>query len=43
MPQRRSGQPSDLDATLLLLASFRASGFITGAEIVVDGGMTVKI
>lgn len=38
VPQRRSGQPSDLDATLLLLASSRASGFITGAEINVDGG-----
>lgn len=38
VPQRRSGQPSDLDATLLLLASARASGFMTGAEINVDGG-----
>jgi len=38
VPQRRSGQPSDLDATLLLLASSRASGFMTGAEINVDGG-----
>lgn len=38
VPQRRSGQPSDLDGTLLLLASARASGFMTGAEIVVDGG-----
>jgi NAD(P)-dependent dehydrogenase (short-subunit alcohol dehydrogenase family) len=38
VPQRRSGQPSDLDATLLLLASAKASGFMTGAEINVDGG-----
>lgn len=38
VPQRRSGQPSDLDATLLLLASSKASGFMTGAEINVDGG-----
>ncbi len=38
VPQRRSGQPSDLDGTLLLLASSRASGFMTGAEINVDGG-----
>ena len=38
VPQRRSGQPSDLDATLLLLASTKASGFMTGAEINVDGG-----
>lgn len=38
VPQRRSGQPSDLDGTLLLLASAKASGFMTGAEINVDGG-----
>ena len=38
VPQRRSGQPSDLDATLLLLASAKASGFMTGSEINVDGG-----
>ena len=38
VPQRRSGQPSDLDATLLMLASAKASGFMTGAEINVDGG-----
>jgi NAD(P)-dependent dehydrogenase (short-subunit alcohol dehydrogenase family) len=37
-PQRRFGQPSDLDGTLLLLASPKASGFMTGAEINVDGG-----
>lgn len=38
VPQRRSGQPSDLDGVLLLLASAKASGFMTGAEINVDGG-----
>ena len=38
IPQRRAGQPSDLDGTLLLLASARASGFMTGASILVDGG-----
>jgi len=38
VPQRRAGDPSDLDGTLLLLASPRASGFMTGATIVVDGG-----
>ncbi|MCA3560198.1 MAG: SDR family oxidoreductase [Aestuariivirga sp.] len=38
VPQRRSGHPSDLDATLLLLASPKASGFMTGAEINIDGG-----
>lgn len=38
VPQRRAGDPSDLDGTLLLLASARASGFMTGASIMVDGG-----
>jgi 3-oxoacyl-[acyl-carrier protein] reductase len=38
IPQRRVGDPSDLDGTLLLLASKRASGFMTGSTIVVDGG-----
>lgn len=38
IPQRRAGEPSDLDGTLLLLASARASGFMTGSTIVVDGG-----
>jgi 3-oxoacyl-[acyl-carrier protein] reductase len=38
IPMRRAGQPSDLDGTLLLLASTKASGFMTGSTIVVDGG-----
>ncbi len=38
IPQRRIGAPSDLDGTLLLLASDAASGFMTGATITVDGG-----
>ncbi|MGE0210866.1 MAG: SDR family NAD(P)-dependent oxidoreductase [Parvibaculaceae bacterium] len=38
IPQRRVGKPSDLDGALLLLASERASGFMTGSTIVVDGG-----
>lgn len=38
VPQRRAGQPSDLDGALLLLASPRASGFMTGATITADGG-----
>jgi 3-oxoacyl-[acyl-carrier protein] reductase len=38
IPQRRVGEPSDLDGTLLLLASPKASGFMTGAAISVDGG-----
>lgn len=38
IPQRRAGEPSDLDGALLLLASPKASGFMTGASILVDGG-----
>jgi NAD(P)-dependent dehydrogenase (short-subunit alcohol dehydrogenase family) len=38
VPQRRAGDPSDLDGALLLLASPRASGFMTGASLLVDGG-----
>jgi 3-oxoacyl-[acyl-carrier protein] reductase len=38
IPQRRAGDPSDLDGTLLLLASTKASGFMTGSTVVVDGG-----
>jgi 3-oxoacyl-[acyl-carrier protein] reductase len=40
-PQRRAGEPSDLDGTLLLLASRRASGFMTGTAILVDGGQAL--
>lgn len=43
IPQRRIGDPSDLDATLLLLASNRASGFMTGSTIIVDGGQSLGI
>jgi 3-oxoacyl-[acyl-carrier protein] reductase len=38
VPQRRAGQPSDLDGALMLLASPKASAYMTGATIVVDGG-----
>ena len=38
IPQRRIADPSELDGTLLLLASSRASGYMTGSTVVVDGG-----
>jgi 3-oxoacyl-[acyl-carrier protein] reductase len=38
IPQRRIGDPGDLDGTLLLLASSRAAGFMTGSTVIVDGG-----
>ena len=37
-PMGRFGQAEELVGATLLLASHRAGGFITGAEIVVDGG-----
>lgn len=43
IPQRRIGDPSDLDGTLLLLASRKASGFMTGTVIGVDGGHMLNI
>jgi NAD(P)-dependent dehydrogenase (short-subunit alcohol dehydrogenase family) len=41
VPQRRIGQPADLDGALLLLAS-AASGYMTGSIVVVDGGHVVN-
>jgi len=37
-PMSRFGNPEDLIGATLMLASNRAGGFITGAEIVIDGG-----
>lgn len=41
IPQRRLGQPSDLDGALLLLAS-DAGRYMTGSSIIVDGGHIVS-
>jgi len=38
IPQKRAGDPADLDGALLLLASRKASRFMTGSIVVVDGG-----
>jgi 3-oxoacyl-[acyl-carrier protein] reductase len=38
IPMRMTGEPSDLDGALLLLASRRAGRFMTGSTIAVDGG-----
>ncbi|WP_206475871.1 SDR family oxidoreductase [Microbacterium sp. KRD172] len=39
-PMNRLGDPGDLDGALLWLASSRASAFVTGALIPVDGGFS---
>ena len=41
IPQRRLGQPEDLDGALLLLAT-DAGRYITGSSLVVDGGHLVS-
>jgi NAD(P)-dependent dehydrogenase (short-subunit alcohol dehydrogenase family) len=41
IPQRRLGQPSDLDGPLLLLAS-DAGAYMTGSVVAVDGGHLVS-
>ena len=41
MPVGRMGQPEDIAAGILYLASDESS-FVTGAELVIDGGMTAQ-
>ncbi len=41
IPQRRYGNPEDLDGAILLLAS-EASSFMTGSVIPVDGGHLIN-
>ncbi len=43
IPQRRIGDVEDLDGTLLLLASNKASGYMTGTTVVVDGGHLLPV
>ncbi|MCB1675811.1 MAG: glucose 1-dehydrogenase [Halioglobus sp.] len=42
IPQRRLGDPSDMDGALLLLAS-PASTYMTGSVVSVDGGLSLSI
>ena len=42
IPQRRIAEPSELDGVVLLLAS-KASGFMTGAVLTIDGGQTLSV
>jgi NAD(P)-dependent dehydrogenase (short-subunit alcohol dehydrogenase family) len=39
-PMQRLGEPAELDGVVLWLAASRASGFVTGALIHVDGGFS---
>lgn len=42
IPQRRLGRSEDLDGAILLLAS-RASAYMTGSVVTVDGGLSLSI
>jgi 3-oxoacyl-[acyl-carrier protein] reductase len=42
IPQRRLGQSEDLDGAILLVAS-RASAYMTGSVVTVDGGLSLSI
>lgn len=42
IPLRRSGRTEELGATAVLLSSPRLSSYITGADFVVDGGLSLR-
>ena len=42
IPLEREGVPDELCATALLLLSDRLSPYTTGAEFVVDGGLSLR-
>ncbi|HOS02243.1 MAG TPA: SDR family oxidoreductase [Candidatus Hydrogenedentes bacterium] len=42
-PVGRVGMPEDVAEACLFLADTKASGFITGQHLIVDGGMTIKM
>ena len=42
VPQRRFGQPGDLDGALLLLAS-DASRYMNGSIVTIDGGQSATV
>jgi 2-deoxy-D-gluconate 3-dehydrogenase len=42
IPQRRLGDPQELDGAILLLAS-AASSYMTGSVITVDGGLSLAV
>ena len=42
IPLRRAGLPEEIAAAALFLAS-RECGYLTGADLVVDGGLTVTL
>ncbi len=42
IPLRRAGNPDEVGAAAVLLLSDRLSGYTTGADIVVDGGLALR-
>ncbi|GAA1512651.1 SDR family NAD(P)-dependent oxidoreductase [Nocardioides humi] len=43
IPIRRVGRPDDMAAAVLFLADHRASGFLHGSSVVVDGGISAVL